>query len=227
MMTYYLSLLPGQFKTYSTPDSSFWCCVGTGMENHAKYGDTIFFHDAGASLSEPFHPRGVDVEGKGADGASGDGFSLDKFDPAGVPLRQARETGRRRALSGLGLCAVDAAGRRRTGRGGFTPGRYALVDRTWKDGDTLDVAIPMNLHVEAMPDNPNRIALLYGPILLAGALGSEPWMPDMIYRGLTGPQGPTAKAPALATGGRPPEDWIKQVSQKPLRIPTRRRWAAE
>ena len=30
---------------YSTPENSFWCCVGTGMENHAKYADTIYFHD--------------------------------------------------------------------------------------------------------------------------------------------------------------------------------------
>ena len=42
-MTYYLSLKPGHFKTFSTPDRSFWCCVGTGMENHAKYGESLYF----------------------------------------------------------------------------------------------------------------------------------------------------------------------------------------
>ena len=46
MFTYFMSLKPGHFKVYSTPENSFWCCVGTGMENHAKYGDTIYFHDA-------------------------------------------------------------------------------------------------------------------------------------------------------------------------------------
>ena len=45
MMCYYVPLKPGAFKTYSTPDQSFWCCVGTGMENHAKYPDSIYFHD--------------------------------------------------------------------------------------------------------------------------------------------------------------------------------------
>ena len=48
MFVYLMSLKPGHFKTYSTPEDSFWCCVGTGMENHAKYGDTIYFHDAEA-----------------------------------------------------------------------------------------------------------------------------------------------------------------------------------
>ncbi len=45
MFVYLMSLKPGHFKTYSTPENSFWCCVGTGMENHAKYGDTIYFHN--------------------------------------------------------------------------------------------------------------------------------------------------------------------------------------
>jgi uncharacterized protein len=44
MFTYFMSLKPGLFKTYSTPFDSFWCCVGTGMENHTKYGEAIYFH---------------------------------------------------------------------------------------------------------------------------------------------------------------------------------------
>ena len=46
MFVYFPSLKPGHFKVYSTPEDSFWCCVGTGMENHSKYGETIYFHDA-------------------------------------------------------------------------------------------------------------------------------------------------------------------------------------
>lgn len=44
-VTYYTSLLPGSFKQYSTPFDSFWCCVGTGMENHSKYAESIYFKD--------------------------------------------------------------------------------------------------------------------------------------------------------------------------------------
>ncbi len=43
---YFNPLQPGAFKVYSNPTTAFWCCVGTGMENHSKYGDTIYFHDA-------------------------------------------------------------------------------------------------------------------------------------------------------------------------------------
>jgi len=41
----FLSYTPGTFKTYCTKENSFWCCVGTGFENHAKYGEGIYYHD--------------------------------------------------------------------------------------------------------------------------------------------------------------------------------------
>ncbi len=47
-MTYFQATRPGYVKLYHTPEHSFWCCTGTGMENHAKYGDSIYFHDADA-----------------------------------------------------------------------------------------------------------------------------------------------------------------------------------
>ncbi len=51
MMMYYVPMMPGMYRTFMKPYDSFWCCTGTGMENHAKYGDSIYFHDATASSS--------------------------------------------------------------------------------------------------------------------------------------------------------------------------------
>ena len=48
MMTYFQATRPGYVRLFHTPEQSFWCCTGTGMENHAKYGDSIYFHDAEA-----------------------------------------------------------------------------------------------------------------------------------------------------------------------------------
>ena len=56
MFVYLMSLKPGHFKTYSTPENSFWCCVGTGMENHAKYADTIYSHNADSLWVNLFIP---------------------------------------------------------------------------------------------------------------------------------------------------------------------------
>src|SRR5439155_1166878 len=54
---------------------------------------------------------------------------------------------------------------------GATRGSYATIERQWKTGDRIDVRLPMSLHTEAMPDDPNMIAVMYGPIVLAGDLG--------------------------------------------------------
>ena len=56
---YYCPLKPGAFRTYSSATNSFWCCVGTGMENHAKYPDTIYFHDDRAVWVNLFIPSVV------------------------------------------------------------------------------------------------------------------------------------------------------------------------
>ena len=57
------------------------------------------------------------------------------------------------------------------------PGSYIAIEREWKDGDRIEATYPMHLTLEAAPDNPHRAALLYGPVVLAGALGTEGMLP--------------------------------------------------
>ena len=63
--TYYVSLKPGHHKSFSTPYESFWCCVGTGMENHVKYGDSIYFHDDDTLFVNLFIPSVLTWREKG------------------------------------------------------------------------------------------------------------------------------------------------------------------
>ena len=65
MMAYFIPLKPGHFKVYNTPTDSFWCCTGTGVENHGKYGDTIFFHDDRSLLVNLFIPAELTWREKG------------------------------------------------------------------------------------------------------------------------------------------------------------------
>ena len=53
------------------------------------------------------------------------------------------------------------------------PGSFIEIKRTWKTGDRVELTIPMSLRLETMPDNPHRVAILYGPTVLAGELGAE------------------------------------------------------
>src|SRR5262245_56158434 len=65
MVLYYCPLRPGAWKSFSTPDDSFWCCVGTGMENHTKYGDTIYFNDDQSLFVNLFIPSELTWKDKG------------------------------------------------------------------------------------------------------------------------------------------------------------------
>ena len=61
------------------------------------------------------------------------------------------------------------------------PSSYMTIRRTWSDGDRLDIAMPMSLHVAPMPDDKNLVAFLYGPLVLAGKLGGEGLTDDVVY----------------------------------------------
>jgi DUF1680 family protein len=188
-MIYYCPLLPGAFRTYSTPDASFWCCVGTGMENHGKYPDTVYFQGDGSLYVNLFIASELNWREKGLRVRQETRFPEEPTTTlsftAAKPVRLAVKVRFPAwATSGMTL-TVNGAPRPVDGR----PGSYVSVDREWKTGDTLAVRLPMTLRTEAMPDNPKMVAVLYGPILLAGDLGKEGLTPAVRY----GPSAPPVR----------------------------------
>lgn len=173
MVLYYCPLKPGAWKSFSTPEDSFWCCVGTGMENHTKYGDTIYFHDDRSLYVNLFIPSELTWKDRGLVVRQETRFpeedtthlTLTAATPARLALKVRYPSW---ARSGM-IVTVNgkpeplAASR----------GSYATIDREWKTGDRIDVRLPMTIHTEAMPDDPKMIAVMYGPIVLAGDLGRE------------------------------------------------------
>jgi hypothetical protein len=173
MMCYYVPLKPGAFKTYSTPDQSFWCCVGTGMENHAKYPDSIYFHDDRSLYVNLFIASELHWRAKGLTVRQDTTFP--ERDTTRLTFTAAQPT--RLALN-IRYPMWAKTGMLVTVNGRKEPvaaaaGAYATVEREWKSGDVVEVKLPMTLYIETMPDNPKVAAVLYGPIVLAGDLGSE------------------------------------------------------
>jgi uncharacterized protein len=170
---YYVPLRPGAFKTYSTPDMSFWCCVGTGMENHAKYTDTIYCHDAQSLGVNLFIASELTWKDKGLTvrqetrfpEEEGTRLTLKCENPMRLAIRIRYPDWANRGMT----LSVNRIGTPVT----TGPGSYAVVEREWRNGDTIEVRFPMSLHMESMPDDPDTIALLYGPVVLAGDLGKE------------------------------------------------------
>ncbi|PTY08861.1 glycosyl hydrolase [Opitutaceae bacterium EW11] len=216
MFVYLMALEPGHFKTYSTPVDSFWCCVGTGMENHAKYGDTIFGHDDQGLYVNLFIPATLEWKERGVSlrqetripNSDTTRLVWTCASPTQMPLRI------RHPAWAKGAVAVNVNGVPQAVQS--QPGSYFVLSRTWKTGDEVVVTFPMALRTEELPGTPGTLALLYGPVVLAGKLGTDgmpaPYARDQLDQArFPDPAVPTF----VASGG----DWLKQVemlSRDPL-----------
>jgi DUF1680 family protein len=172
MVTYFQGARPGYMKLYNTPVDSFWCCTGTGMENHAKYGESIYFHDDNSLTVSLFIPSQVTWKDKGATLTQTTAFP----DKAATQLRW-KLSGpqaialklRHPAWSPTAEVRVNGSVVARSDK----PGGFVTIDRTWKDGDVVDLALAMSVAASPLPNAPGIFALTYGPLVLAGALGKE------------------------------------------------------
>lgn len=195
---YNLSLEMGGTKLYQNP---YWftCCVGTGMENHAKYSRNIYFHNNEELFIFQYLASELDWAEKGVKIRQETRFPEEQGTALLVSCEQpARFTLQVRypywAENGMEIL-VNGKSRREKGE----PGRFVAIDRKWKDGDRVELRIPFSLRLEPMPDDPNRVAVLYGPLVLAGDLGpaNDPNVKDPFY------------VPVLMTEERDPSRWLE------------------
>ncbi|HOW64594.1 MAG TPA: glycoside hydrolase family 127 protein [Candidatus Paceibacterota bacterium] len=207
---YNLSLKPGHHKEYQSLDDAFTCCVGTGFENHVRAHEAIYFHDASNLWVNLFiaselrwKARGITLRQEtrwpDADSATLT-FTCDRPQRLTLRLRHPHW-----AQNGFQISVNGRPQRLIT-----TPSSYAEIHRRWQTGDRLQLTFPMSLRTEAMPDNPKRIGVFYGPTLLAADLGPlddpKATQPNFV--------------PVLITENRPVSDWIKPLSPAPLLFKT-------
>jgi hypothetical protein len=171
MMIYYLPLATGLAKSYCTPEDSFWCCTGTGVETFAKLGDSIYFHDDSGNLyvslyipskaEWPLHHVGLEQVT-----AFPDENRTRLVVHVAKPTTFAVNVRVPSWASGAGLPTATVNGQ----PFGTAPGpvNWFPIKREWKDGDRVEVTFPMALRVQPMPDDPNLVAPMYGPLVLAG-----------------------------------------------------------
>ena len=207
MFTYFMSLKPGLFKTYSTPFNSFWCCVGTGMENHTKYGEAIYFHGGDDLYVNLFIPselawreKGLRLEQRTDYPRSGRTVLVFASDPTAKVTLRVRCPG-----WAAGPVTFELNGRPLPAAG--RPGSYEAIAHAWRKGDRLEVAIPMSVRTESMPDDPSKVAFLYGPVVLAGDLGPAPSTETVPYAGdqSANLRQAAVAVPVLVRGGGPIE----------------------
>jgi DUF1680 family protein len=166
MFAYFMPLSAGARRTWSTHDDSFWCCVGSGMESHAKHGDSIYWHDAGTLYVNLFIPSTLEWDGWRLDLATRfpfeDRVTLTVVEPGKNRDLAIRLPGWAKAPT-IAINDTRVAIERRYG--------YALLRRRWRAGDRINLTLPIALTAEPTPDDPNIVAYTHGPVVLAADLG--------------------------------------------------------
>lgn len=172
MVAYFLPLATGTHRVYSTPEDSFWCCVGSGFENHAKYAEQIYAKSTDGVYINLFIPSRLIWKDKGLSIIQTTEFpavgrtSLDIVTECPV-----NTTLKIRQPAWSSKTGIRVNGKKVNAK--KTKEGYLAVTREWKDGDKIEVDFDMNLVFEPTPDNSGKGALLYGPIVIAARLGTE------------------------------------------------------
>lgn len=202
---YFTPIRPDHYRVYSQPEQCFWCCVGTGMENPARYGEFIYAKAKDGVYVNLFIPSKLSVPDYGMVLKQETTFpdeahtklSLQLEKPATFTLHI-----RHPAWVNAGDFAVKVNGRPIAVKS--TPSSYAAIRRQWTNGDTIDIQLPMHIRAERLPDGSDWVAIMYGPIVLAkpdgtdnmnGLFADDGRMAHVAH----GPMVPFDKVPALLT----------------------------
>jgi uncharacterized protein len=172
MNTYFQSTRPGYVRLYHQPFDAFWCCTGSGIENHARYGESIYAHAPGTLFVNLFlastlewREQGVRVEQDtrfpDADttrltfrGTTAGDVTLALRQPSWCPAMTVTVNGKRKIVS-------------------RKPGQYQRLTRRFRAGDVIELRLPMRLAIAPLPHDERYAALEYGPIVLGGRMGTE------------------------------------------------------
>jgi uncharacterized protein len=214
---YFFPLAAGYWRAYHSAEDSFWCCTGTGVEEFAKFTDTIYFHRGGDVYVNQFIASTLDWKEEGLKIEQTTAFPREQ----GTTLKfQTAQPKMRTIHVRIPAWTTDAAEVKVNGRpleAVADPGSYLAIRRGWKDGDTISVSLPMHLRTEPLAGDDAVVAALYGPLVLAADLGAGPADgPSRIISGRgTEPEGlPKPDALPKSSGA----DWATVESSGELRF---------
>jgi uncharacterized protein len=170
---YFTPMRPRDYRVYSRAELAFWCCVGTGMENHGRYNRFVYSHRGDELWVNLFLATELRWPEQGLVLRQQTTFPDTPKTRLELSLAQPRRLTlqiRRPSWAGDGF-AIHINGRphRATGE----PASYVALEREWRDGDTVEITLPMRTNLEPLPDGSPYVAVLHGPIVLAARTGQE------------------------------------------------------
>lgn len=167
---YFTPMRPGHYRVYSQPHQGMWCCVGSGIENHSKYGELIYAHQGKDLYVNLYIASQLDWSERGLY------LSQETEFPDSNRSRFTLEQGEGRFALKLRYPNWVEAGALslRLNDEPLTvsaqPGSYITLERHWRPGDQVTVTLPMHTRLEQMPDGSQYYAVLHGPLVLAAKI---------------------------------------------------------
>src|SRR5215510_454905 len=195
---------------YQNKFEDFTCCVGTGMESHALHGYGIYYESGDKLWVSLYAPTRANWDAQGVQFEMNTDFPMGETASLRITSKSPKKFTlalRRPYWAGNGF-SVKVNGQ--VLKDVPKQDSYVEIARTWKTGDAVELVLPKTLRKEPLPDNPERFALMWGPLVLAGDLGEE------VHRERDG-EGwkPGPRAPVLVAANQSVENWLKPVAGKP------------
>lgn len=178
---YFTSARPGHYRVYSQPNSAMWCCVGTGMENHGKYGQFIYTHTGDSLWVNLFIPSELNWAAKGVKLTQNTEFPADGKTRLTISTKGKKNFALK--LRHPGWCdgvRVKVNGREWTAAASSLPSSYITIDREWRDGDTVELEMPMKVTLKELPNLPDYVSIMRGPIVMAARFDNGAPMPGLV-----------------------------------------------
>lgn len=219
---YFTPMRPGHYRVYSQPQTSMWCCVGSGMENHAKYGEYIYAHDQSNLYVNLFIASKLNWKQKGLILTQNTAFP--EQEQTTLAVNEVKNGAfainiRYPAWVEKGLLRITVNGK----PFGVTEqsSAYVKLKRQWKKGDVITVNLPMHTTTEQLPDGSNYEAVLHGPIVMAAVLDTVN-MPGLLADDsrmghvAAGKQLPLQDMPMFVNNDKDDAGLIRTVAGRPL-----------
>jgi hypothetical protein len=219
---YFTPIRPRHYRVYSQPSHCFWCCVGSGMESHGKHGQFIYAQGGGDLFVNLFIASTLDWPQRTVkvrqETAFPDAprtrlvFALDRPQRFTVQVRHPTWVAE-------GALAIRINGRRWPARSKSSS--YAALTRVWRDGDRVEIELPMRTRIERLPDASDYVTIVHGPIVLAAKTGTEGIAGFIAGDGRmahvsSGPYLPLDSAPMLVGDVHRLAEHIRPVPGRPL-----------
>ena len=218
---YFTPVRPRHYRVYSAPGEAMWCCVGTGMENHGKYGQFIYTHADGDLYVNLFVASELNWKDRGIVVRQETAFPYGEASTITIEKGKGQFALKIRRPSWVadGQFQVMVNGKAVNAAAGADG--YVSVDRKWKKGDVVEVAYPMHTTIVPLQNEEQYVAFMHGPIVLGMKTGTEDLRGIIAddsrfgqYAG--GEYLPVDKAPMLLYGEAALEDCLEPVPGKPM-----------